>query len=131
MAWARGGRARLRAPRGTNRSFDTTRSYPDSGLYGGSAIFRHFKLESATENWNLHNCCRLSFSVADHDASVSRFAEFSSKWWTGFSHLRGESENRTVVQGFSEYGQVAIAERRRGVATTRPCSQDGSVLHAV
>jgi hypothetical protein len=26
----------------------------NSNLYGGAAIFRHFKLESATENWNLH-----------------------------------------------------------------------------
>jgi hypothetical protein len=31
------------------------------------------------------------------------FAEFSSKWRTGFSHLRGGSENRTVVHEFPRH----------------------------
>jgi hypothetical protein len=42
--------------------------------------------------------CRLSNSVADDDLSTCRFAEFSSKWRTRFSHLRGGSENQTIVQ---------------------------------
>jgi serine/threonine protein kinase len=41
--------------------------------------------------------CRFSKSVADDGASTCRVAEFSSKWRTGFSHLRGGSYNRTVV----------------------------------
>src|SRR5271169_808342 len=35
--------------------------------------------------------------VADGDVSTGAFAEFSSKWRSGFSHLRGGSYNRTVV----------------------------------
>jgi hypothetical protein len=35
--------------------------------------------------------------VADDDASTSRLAEFSSRWRTRFSHVRGGSYNRTVV----------------------------------
>jgi hypothetical protein len=36
-------------------SSDNTGRHPpaNSGDYGESAIFRHFKLESATKNWNL------------------------------------------------------------------------------
>jgi hypothetical protein len=41
--------------------------------------------------------CRFSFRMADSDVSTCGFAEFSSEWRTGFSHLRGGSENRTVV----------------------------------
>jgi hypothetical protein len=36
--------------------------------------------------------------MADSDAFTCEFAEFSSKWRTGFSNLRGGSKNRTVVQ---------------------------------
>jgi hypothetical protein len=35
--------------------------------------------------------------MADGDASTCGFGEFSSQWRTGSSHLRGGSENRTVV----------------------------------
>jgi hypothetical protein len=41
--------------------------------------------------------CRVSNYLADGDASTWAFAEFSSKWRMGFSHLRGGSYNRTVV----------------------------------
>jgi hypothetical protein len=40
---------------------------------------------------------RVSNYLADGDASTWAFAEFSSKWRMGFSHLRGGSYNRTVV----------------------------------
>jgi hypothetical protein len=35
--------------------------------------------------------CRFSNCVADGDVSTSSFAEFSSKWRTVVSHLRGGS----------------------------------------
>jgi hypothetical protein len=35
--------------------------------------------------------CRFSFFVADVDSPTCMFAEFSSKWRTSFSHLRGGS----------------------------------------
>jgi hypothetical protein len=35
--------------------------------------------------------CRFSLCMADGDASTCGFAEFSSKWRTGFSHIRGGS----------------------------------------
>jgi hypothetical protein len=41
---------------------------------------------------------RFSFHMADGDVLTSGCAEFSSKWRTRFSHLRGGSYNRTVVQ---------------------------------
>ena len=37
-----------------NEPLAKARSDANSGLDGGSAIFRHSKLESATGNWNLH-----------------------------------------------------------------------------
>jgi hypothetical protein len=43
------------------------------------------------------NSCRFRIRVADGDVSTCRFAEFSPKWRTDFSHIRGESYNRTVV----------------------------------
>jgi hypothetical protein len=46
--------------------------------------------------------CRFSKIVTEADSPTSRFAEFSSKWRTGFSHLRGGSENRTVVHEAAE-----------------------------
>jgi hypothetical protein len=48
--------------------------------------------------------------MADGDASTWYFAEFSSKWRTHFSHLRGGSYNRTVVQFCSMEVHVAIGE---------------------
>ena len=42
------------ACRERNEPLAKARSDANSGLDGGSAIFRHFKLESATGNWNLH-----------------------------------------------------------------------------
>jgi hypothetical protein len=42
--------------------------------------------------WRFSNC------VADADGSTSGSSEFSSKWQMHFSHLRGGSENPTVVQ---------------------------------
>lgn len=36
--------------------------------------------------------------MADTDTRTCTFAEFSSKWRTGFSQVRGGSYNRTVVQ---------------------------------
>jgi hypothetical protein len=35
--------------------------------------------------------CRFPIRVADGDVSIRAFAEFSSKWRTRFSHLRGGS----------------------------------------
>src|SRR5271166_627586 len=40
--------------------------------------------------WDVYKC-RTSNSVADDGSSSSVFAEFSSKWRTDFSHLRGGS----------------------------------------
>jgi hypothetical protein len=58
----------------------------------------------ATGNENLHSrspravyYCGFPPHVADADSPTCMFAEFSSKWRTGFSHLRGGSYNRTVV----------------------------------
>ncbi|MCW2629845.1 MAG: hypothetical protein JWR48_6567 [Mycobacterium sp.] len=60
--------------------------------------------------------------VADDDASTCMFAEFSSKWRTRFSNLRGGSENQTVVQDSPwrsacppagpRHGQRGIADRQ-------------------
>jgi hypothetical protein len=36
--------------------------------------------------------------MADGDASTWGFAEFSSKWQTSFSHLRGGSYNRRLCK---------------------------------
>src|SRR5271163_874058 len=38
--------------------------------------------------------------VVHHSSPTCRLAEFSSKWRTAFSHLRGGSYNRTVVHEF-------------------------------
>src|SRR4029453_15637906 len=54
--------------------------------------------ESAAKLENLQRSCRFSNWVADDDASTCRFAEFSSKWRTRFSHLHCETHNPTVVQ---------------------------------
>jgi hypothetical protein len=49
--------------------------------------------------------------VADGDASTCEFVEFSSKWRTAFSHLRGGSYNRTVVHELGRrFGTRAIVE---------------------
>jgi len=45
------------ACRERNEPLAKARSDANSGLDGGSAIFRHFKLESATGNWNLMATC--------------------------------------------------------------------------
>jgi hypothetical protein len=42
--------------------------------------------------------CRFPSNVADNDRSTRSVAEFSSKWRTRFSHLRGGSYNHTVMQ---------------------------------
>jgi uncharacterized protein DUF732 len=55
-----------------------------------SAIFRHFKLESATQNWNLQRC-RFRASVADARSPTWRDAELPSKWRKRFSGFRGGS----------------------------------------
>jgi hypothetical protein len=41
--------------------------------------------------------CSFSNSVADGDAFTVAFAEFSPKWRTAFSYIRGGSYNRAVV----------------------------------
>jgi hypothetical protein len=46
--------------------------------------------------------------VADGDCSTCSFAEFSSKWRTGFSHFRGGSYNQTVVQIQREFRIDAV-----------------------
>ncbi|MDT5350659.1 MAG: hypothetical protein QOH91_3946, partial [Mycobacterium sp.] len=43
------------------------------------------------ESLSLMAGCRFSPPVADADSPTCKFAEFSSKWRTGFSHLRGGS----------------------------------------
>lgn len=43
-------------------------------------------------------CCRFPSNMAKRDPSTCDFPEFSSKWRTRFSHLRGGSYNHTVVQ---------------------------------
>jgi hypothetical protein len=61
-------------------------------------------VDIANENWTSGmrtDSCRFLLSVADGDASTWVFAEFSSKWRTAFSHLRGRSYNRTVVHDSS------------------------------
>ena len=40
--------------------------------------------------------------VADTDSPTCRFAEFSLKWRSGFSHLRGGSSSHTVVRDFGD-----------------------------
>jgi hypothetical protein len=55
--------------------------------------------------------CRFSFSVADGDASTCGFVEFSSKWRTRFSHLRGGSYNHAVVQNYVEESSTAGPRR--------------------
>jgi hypothetical protein len=39
--------------------------------------------------------------VADGDASTCGFAEFSGKWRSAFSHIRGGSQNRTAVRNLT------------------------------
>jgi hypothetical protein len=52
---------------------------------------------SAISNWNpprkigTYSSCRVSLCVADRDACSCGLAEFSSRWRTRFSHLRGGS----------------------------------------
>src|ERR1700738_1772539 len=61
---------------------------------------------------------RFSNSVADDGSPNCRFAEFSSKWRTCFTHLRGGSYNRTVVQNLTlerdltpiRHGEVPISK---------------------
>ena len=47
--------------------------------------------------------CRFPNYVADGDAPTCAFAEFSPKWRTRFSHLRGESYVRAVVHDDSKW----------------------------
>jgi hypothetical protein len=54
--------------------------------------------------------CRLSFSVADTGSPTCRFAEFSSKWRTASSHLRGGSYNRTVVHEFPRHEDRGLGQ---------------------
>ena len=62
--------------------------------------------------------------MADSDVSTCGFAEFSSEWRTGFSHLRGGSENRTVVHNSTpglDYPAIGGSGNRVDRAT-RCCS---------
>jgi hypothetical protein len=59
-----------------------------------------------------YNSCRFSKSLADGDASTCAFAEFSSKWRTGFSHLRGGSYNQTVVLISTQNSAGALTQGR-------------------
>ena len=45
--------------------------------------------------------CRFPIRVADGDVSTGAFAEFSSKWRTRLSNLRGGSENAQLFRNFS------------------------------
>jgi hypothetical protein len=67
--------------------------------------------------------CRFSFHLANHDSPASASAEFSSKWRTGFSHLRGESLNRTVVQIADR--TVSVTARKPGFSELRAQSSEG------
>lgn len=67
-----------------------------------------------------HRGCSFSFSVADGDASTCIFAEFSSKWRTRFSHLRGGSYNRTVVPERYPSGAAGRVLTRGDRAYRRP-----------
>ena len=68
--------------------------------------------------------------MADHEASTSGFAGFSSRWRTGFWHLRGGSENQTVVHDCGRrhrLGRDALAQGRgNGVEAT---SRNGDLRH--
>jgi hypothetical protein len=55
--------------------------------------------------------------VADGDRSTCSFAEFSSRWRTGFSHLRGGSENQTVMQNV-----LQLLSRQAATASRSPTS---------
>jgi hypothetical protein len=52
--------------------------------------------------------------VADGDTSTCGFAEFSSKWQTRFSHLRGGSYNHAVVQILTVMLARALGRWTRG-----------------
>jgi hypothetical protein len=85
-----------------------------------SPRIRHSCEKFAISFENLQPSCRFSKSVADDDASSCAFAEFSSKWRTSFSHLRGGSENRTVVQDLGRCFVIrAIVEALTGPWTSR------------
>jgi hypothetical protein len=58
----------------------------------GASCWLHTRATSTTKR-----CCRSSKTVAESDSPTSGFAEFSSKWRTRSSHLRGGSEHHTVV----------------------------------
>jgi len=58
--------------------------------------------------------CRFSRMVAEADSATCAFAQFSSRWRTGFSHLRGGSENCTVVSSVQR-GVKAVDAKRTAV----------------
>jgi hypothetical protein len=58
--------------------------------------------------------CRFPSFVADNDSSTCGFGKFSSKWRTHFSHLRGGSYNRAVVQISINPGRVTLVQEPCG-----------------
>ena len=70
--------------------------------------------------------------MADDDVSTCRFAEFSSKWRMGFSHLRGGSENLTVVHKHHHMLRwlktVVARNRQTGCATVPVGHREGTVM---
>jgi hypothetical protein len=58
---------------------------------GPETVTSTFAPDSAHLDQQQQKKCRFQNSVADGDASTCGFAEFSSKWRMGFSHLRGGS----------------------------------------
>ena len=63
---------------------------------------------------------RVSNYLADGDASTWAFAEFSSKWRMGFSHLRGGSYNRTVVHKLLPEYESPVRDSRCRVSAWNP-----------
>jgi hypothetical protein len=75
--------------------------------------------------------CSFSNCAADDDALTCRFAEFSSKWRARSSHIRGGSENQTVVQDSDPSNvapDVASAESTGGAGTNYEGQVAGIVL---
>jgi hypothetical protein len=86
-------------------------------IFSSSWRIRHafaITLRSPPSSLRTYIGCRFSRMVAEADSATCAFAQFSSRWRTGFSHLRGGSENCTVVPS-AQRGVKAVDAKRTAV----------------